>query len=313
MRLLTPTENRRLNEMVGFLGITLAILIALALLSYSPHDSSFNVAAQAPESHPARNWIGPAGAYGADILFQVFGYAAFLLPMGICALGLRWFRSRPLDSAIATLVGYAMLVLSVPSLLALWQLPDVRGAIPPGGLLGTLLADGLHAAFNSVGAHMVAVTIFLTALFLTTSFSFSGTHALLRGPLQKLRPIGRLKARWAAWREAREQARLRERVEINKTSGRQPVPTQAFAAQIAGTLPAGSDAEEPDESHEEESEQTGAGAPLLVFPEAAGEAEPGTKRSAAPNPRSRAARPASGSHRPGFCMAERSEKTRKTN
>ena len=112
MRLLTPTENRRLNEMVGFLGITLAILMALALLSYSPHDASFNVAAQAPESHPARNWIGPAGAYGADLFFQVFGYAAFLLPMGICALGLRWFRSHPLDSAIATLIGYAMLVFS---------------------------------------------------------------------------------------------------------------------------------------------------------------------------------------------------------
>jgi len=115
-------------------SITLAVLIALALLSYSPHDSSFNVASQAPESHPARNWIGPAGAYGADVLFQVFGYAAFLLPMGICVLGLRWFRSHPLDSAIATLVGYAMMVLSVPSLLALWQLPDVRGAIPPGGV-----------------------------------------------------------------------------------------------------------------------------------------------------------------------------------
>jgi S-DNA-T family DNA segregation ATPase FtsK/SpoIIIE len=95
--------------MVGFLGITLAVLIALALLSYSPHDSSFNVASQAPESHPARNWIGPAGAYGADILFQVFGYAAFLLPMGICVLGLRWFRSHPLDSAVATLVGYAVI------------------------------------------------------------------------------------------------------------------------------------------------------------------------------------------------------------
>ena len=188
MRVLTPTENRRLNEMVGFLGITLAILMALALLSYSPHDSSFNVASQAPDSHPARNWIGPAGAYGADLLFQVFGYAAFLLPMGICALGLRWFRSHPLDSAIATLVGYAMLMLSVPSLLALWRLPDVRGAIPPGGLLGTLLADGLHAAFNSVGAHVVALAIFLTALFLTTSFSFTGTHALLRGPWQKAGP-----------------------------------------------------------------------------------------------------------------------------
>ena len=36
VRLLTPTENRRLNELIGFLGITLAMLMALALLSYSP-------------------------------------------------------------------------------------------------------------------------------------------------------------------------------------------------------------------------------------------------------------------------------------
>ena len=268
MRLVTPTENRRLNEMVGFLGITLAILTALALLSYSPHDASFNVASQAPDSRPALNWIGPTGAYAADILFQTFGYAAFLLPMGICVLGLRWFRSRPLDSAVATLVGYAMLVLSVPSLLALWRLPEVRGSIPPGGLLGTLLADGLHAAFNSVGAHVVAMAIFFTALFLTTSFTFTGTHALLRSPLKKLDPIGRIKARWVAWRDAREQARLRQRVESNKTAGRQPVPTQAFAAQISGKPPA-NDAD--DEEPENESEETPGAGPLLVFHQSSGQ------------------------------------------
>jgi DNA segregation ATPase FtsK/SpoIIIE, S-DNA-T family len=283
VRLLTPTENHRLNEMVGFLGITIAILIALALLSYSPHDSSFNVASQAPESHPARNWIGPAGAYGADALFQSFGYAAFLLPMGICAIGLRWFRSNPLDSAIATVIGYAMMILSVPSLLALWGLPEVRGAIPPGGLLGTLLADGLHAAFNSVGAHVVAAAIFLTALFLTTSFSFSGTHAILRGPVKKLDPIGRLKARYIAWRDAREQAKLRQRVEINKNIGRQPVPTQAIAAQVAGKRPIASEADESREREEESFEEveTLIAGPRLVGPDDAGPADPAPKKRGA--------------------------------
>ena len=36
MRLLTPTENKRLNELIGFLCITLGLLMALALISYSP-------------------------------------------------------------------------------------------------------------------------------------------------------------------------------------------------------------------------------------------------------------------------------------
>ena len=59
MRVLTPSENNRLNELIGFLGVTIAILIGLALLSYSPHDPSFNVAANSVDSHGARNWIGP--------------------------------------------------------------------------------------------------------------------------------------------------------------------------------------------------------------------------------------------------------------
>ena len=41
MRVLTPTENKRFNELIGFVGLSLAILLALSLLSYSPLDPSF--------------------------------------------------------------------------------------------------------------------------------------------------------------------------------------------------------------------------------------------------------------------------------
>jgi len=112
VRFLTPTENRRLNELIGFLGITLALLAALSLLSYSPRDASLNVSAPPPEARPARNWIGPVGAHGADILFQGFGYAAFLFPVGLCLLGLRWFRSQEVPSPVAKVIGYALLLLT---------------------------------------------------------------------------------------------------------------------------------------------------------------------------------------------------------
>ena len=230
MRLLTPTENHRINELAGFVGLTLAVLAALALVSYSPSDASLNVAAQPPVGHPALNWIGPVGAYSADLLFQGFGYAAFLLPMGILALALRWFRSKPFDSPWAKLIGYAMLVLSLPALLALWSVPQVRGALPAGGLLGTMLSAGLVAAFNSVGAHLVAACAFLTGLLLATPFSFSGTHAVLRGPMEKLSPMARLRARWSLWREAQHEKRLKKRMEATKTKGRQPAPPQTIAA-----------------------------------------------------------------------------------
>ena len=44
VRIFEPTQNRRLNELIGFLGVTLTALMALSLLSYNPHDASLNVA-----------------------------------------------------------------------------------------------------------------------------------------------------------------------------------------------------------------------------------------------------------------------------
>ena len=70
LRILTPSENKRLNELIGFVGLSLAILLTLSLLSYSPHDASFNVSAPLPGDGPARNWIGPVGAHLADLFFN---------------------------------------------------------------------------------------------------------------------------------------------------------------------------------------------------------------------------------------------------
>jgi len=256
VRVLTPTENHRVNELIGFLGVTIAVLIALALISYSPHDPSFNVSAESPDVHAARNWIGPVGAYGADLLFQALGYAAFLLPMGIFFLGSRWFRSEPVESPAIKLFGAALLVLTLPALLTLWHqvgqwglgklVPDVRGAIPAGGLLGHLVSAGLRAAFNTVGANVVALALFFTGLFLTTSFSFIETHESLRGPLSKLNFIAGLKERYALWRDEREDKRMRQRLAQIKTVGRPTIPLQSVADVDASAVTEEDEREEAD-------------------------------------------------------------------
>jgi S-DNA-T family DNA segregation ATPase FtsK/SpoIIIE len=192
VRFLTPTENKRLNELIGFLCITLAILMALSMLSYSPKDASFNVSAPPPENHPARNWIGPFGAYLADALFSVFGFAAFLMPAAVLVLGWRWFRSRAIDSPVATLIGLGLLLLSLPTLLALWGVWNVRGAIPAGGFVGELIAGGLRTGFNQWGANLVAFAFLVTAIFMTTRFSFSGAHAWANGPHGPIGAVERL-------------------------------------------------------------------------------------------------------------------------
>ena len=232
MRLLTPTENKRLNELIGFVCMMTAVLLALSLLSYNPHDPAFNMSAASMGENVVRNWIGPAGSYTADLSFQVFGFAAFLLPVALGILGCRWFRSQAINSQWATLAGYALLLLSLPSFLSLIKFPDVRGAIPAGGLLGSALSHGLRSGFNLGGAILVALIFLVVALFLTTSFSFSSAHAWAsgaKGPLGKMEKLGflqRVRERWQDWRDAREDERMRRQVEERRLAGRKPVAPQ---------------------------------------------------------------------------------------
>jgi len=78
------------------------------VISYSPHDSSFNVFVAVPDA-PARelDWtVEPPGRFG----ISSFRLCGILLTLGIFGFGWRWLRSQhsiPLWSKC----GYALLVL----------------------------------------------------------------------------------------------------------------------------------------------------------------------------------------------------------
>ncbi len=169
----TPTSNRRLNELIGFLALVSATLLVLSLISYSPLDPSWNTAAAPPASHPAHNWIGPVGAVVSDLALQVFGLSVFLIPVFLVIYALRWMRSRPISSPIAKTAGAAALVAFASGLIGLlpWQF-KLRGAVPAEGLLGRIVADALIHYLNVVGAYLVCLAAIAVALYLSTAFSF---------------------------------------------------------------------------------------------------------------------------------------------
>src|SRR3979490_2612176 len=169
-----PTGNRRLNELVGFLMCVSALLLLLALASYSPLDPSLNSASVLTGAHAARNWIGVVGAIVSDVALQFFGIRAFLLPVFVALLGTRWFRSRKVQSPIAKSLGGIWLVMFVPALLALLPGPlRWRHVVPVEGLMGRVGGDLLIHYLNIIGAYIVCATMVAVALYLSTAFSFS--------------------------------------------------------------------------------------------------------------------------------------------
>jgi S-DNA-T family DNA segregation ATPase FtsK/SpoIIIE len=264
VRILSPTENKRFNELIGFVGLSLAILIALSLLSYSPHDVSFNVSAPPPGSGPARNWIGPVGAHMSDLFFQFCGFSAFLFPIGMFIVAMRWFRSQIFEAPVAKLVGATMLLLSLSAELTMIHMPDVRGVLPPGGLLGSVLAQGLQAALNPIGAHLVSIVLILTSLFLTTSFSLRAAAHWMKKPMTANGVVGKWMARLAEWREERESSQLRKRVEEIKIAGRPAIAQQRLSAK---ELPVLEDVYDHDEDEDDEATESRRAPAVIKFHE----------------------------------------------
>jgi DNA segregation ATPase FtsK/SpoIIIE, S-DNA-T family len=204
-RLFVPTQRKRLNELIGILLIATAVLMLLALASYSPLDRSLNTAANPPLGRPAHNWIGLVGAYAADLMLQSLGVAAFLLPLLLGMLALRWLRSRKVEDPMLKAAAAAALLAFASALLALspWPLRWVH-AVPIEGLLGRMLGDLLVHYLNYAGAFIVAFTAIAAALYLATTFSFSQLRLWLP---TRLTYFYALRDRFQDWRQRRVRAR----------------------------------------------------------------------------------------------------------
>jgi len=203
-RLFVPTRSKRLNELVGILLIATSALILLALASYSPLDRSLNTAANPPMGRPAHNWIGLVGSYSADLMLQAAGVAAFLLPLLLFLLALRWMRSRVVENPILKAWAAAALVAFASALVALlpWPLRWVH-AIPVEGLMGRLMGDLLVHYLNYTGACIVAFAAIAAALYLATAFSISSLHLWLE---TRFSFLFALRDRFQDWRQRRARA-----------------------------------------------------------------------------------------------------------
>jgi S-DNA-T family DNA segregation ATPase FtsK/SpoIIIE len=225
----TPTRNRRLNEMVGLLLLLAAFLLLLALASYSPRDPSLDTAG----AQTVHNWTGRVGASISDVLLQLEGAAAFALPLLLGILGVSWLRSRTAAAPWVKLCGVALCILAAPATFAL--LPDqlhLFGAIPIAGIAGTLLFDALVGYVNFPGAAVLILFALAVGLYLLTSFSFTGVRQWL---LVRIAPFVNIRDRWANWRRNRAQHKAAGRM-AKEEARRQVLADRALLEAEEGDL-----------------------------------------------------------------------------
>jgi S-DNA-T family DNA segregation ATPase FtsK/SpoIIIE len=209
MKLLSPTQHKRWNEVTGFLLLSSGLVILLSLVSYHAQDPSWNTAAGA---RPL-NLIGYPGSYVADVLLQAFGAVALLIPLLIFLLAWRWIRSEEIEAGAVKMLGSVLLTLGACAALSFFPWRMFGGSVAIGGAFGLVLARYLVETLNLAGALLITLTTVVISIYLVSSFTLSKLAQWFASPIAW---FARRRAAWQAWRvgmhaRAVEKARERDR------------------------------------------------------------------------------------------------------
>jgi len=209
-RVILPRASRS-SEILAILLLAAGLLLALCLISaaFYPNDPSWNSAGQSE----TQNWAGAIGANVAATAFQFIGLAAYLLPLLLFAAAWRRFRRNAIQSPLTRIAGLLVLVVAASALLSISHLhPLFDSSVQPGGLLGSVVAQGLASGLSRIGATILLVAIAASGLLLATNFSFIRLYEIIVNLIAtRFAFIGRLPERFSAWRQLRrEQAAKRK-------------------------------------------------------------------------------------------------------
>jgi len=166
---------RGLREAALIVLGTLAVYLAVALITYTPSDPSWS---QSATNTRINNAGGLFGAWFADFFYYLFGYLAYLFPIMVAYSGWLMFvggrNTQSMNMRMGMLRGVGF-VLTVCASTALATLHIAHlGSLPlnAGGILGELVGKSLVDVFSFLGSTLFLTAILLTGVTLFTSLSW---------------------------------------------------------------------------------------------------------------------------------------------
>jgi len=202
----------------------LSVILLLALVSYSPGDPAFSVSG---DDSAVTNRMGPAGAWFADVSFFIFGQTAYLFPVLVFVGGIHVFRNplqdAPRHIAWLRLGGFLVTIAASSGLATLhFSTPLLRETA--GGILGQLVGSGLGQLFGHLGATVLLLGFWLSAVSLATGISWIAVMDYLGRSVLRCVAVGNAVAvRVRVWVDGRR-AKHERQVLIDKSRSKASTP-----------------------------------------------------------------------------------------
>jgi S-DNA-T family DNA segregation ATPase FtsK/SpoIIIE len=257
------TVSRRVREFVGVALFAAALIWIISLASYEPADAVWFFSTG---SHAApANFAGRVGAFLAELSFQLFGYASYLIPAVLVVIGWNYFWCRSLDAAATKATGAMLLFACISAFLSLvFGTLDVSGkSFRAGGYAGEFLARHMSDYLNRTGSLIVILTLIFLAIIMSTQFSFGRFFAAIIDSIGRrvMRAVDALHER----REERRREKQRRDVIAKHTKKGSAPPTVAEASvgkPTSGETSAPAVARKPPAATVDDDDDDGAAAPV---------------------------------------------------
>jgi len=260
-------DDRNLKlDLLALAILAVTIFLVAALVSYDPADPACKLVF--PERAEYANACGRSGAVIGSLLFHGIGLGAYYLVFSLAVLDALLLTRKPIVDPLLRLFGWLLSLAGFTALVAMavpWLSPGpVIGA---GGYLGASIRALLQTHFASVGSYILATSLVVGGLLLSTDYVLLKITAWLVGKPAKSLGRGVVNVSTAYAGRLGVKIASRRRTDIDEIPGAE----EAVAVKISGrpTVEEEADEEELAEDEEASVEET-----AEAESEEAGEDEP---------------------------------------
>ena len=193
-------RERRLNEVKGVILVAVGLMVLASLLRFDRLDLRFYT------SHPnipPQNLLGFFGAYLGGLIVFLFGsISSFIIPFLVIMLGVKYFRQDKPYLSIWRLLGMFVLLVSIGSLIGMFNLNNDTLRFQTAGFLGALTSNFVTTGFSRLGSFIIFITFIILSLALVTEIlisslflkTFEKVKSIFSGlinlsPKQKVTPV----------------------------------------------------------------------------------------------------------------------------
>ena len=175
--------SKRLIELVGISLISSAILILMAIITYSPSDPNF---LYSPEYTEINNVLGFQGSLVADFFLQSIGFISFLILFTLIIWGFKLILAKKINNILSkfffliiyTLSGTAFV--SINSKNSFWLIDNGNG-----GFVGSFLKDTLYNLtinFENQYFNLLLFFVVVFFFFLSLDINFKNYLKIIKLP-----------------------------------------------------------------------------------------------------------------------------------